>query len=231
MDPRSLAGYSPCGHKESDMTEWLMLVCLILQFSSFNNHHRFQNSWVWIKRLLGRSLLSPTICKTNDLILSKTSVCPSRSALQFGLEHSTWLWGVHSVENNFFQGKEPEFPWVPVSQSWTAGSWVGTAALKTASFSGLVWSGTGSWTFGILGFDSTLPWESIHHYWGLYIGSEHIYSVCCKDRRCSEVWGQVSSLCPTDWCPWKSRLCGERCALWVSVSDAQSHLEARALSF
>lgn len=32
-----------------------------------------------------------------------------------------------------------------------------TAALKAASFSGLVWSGTGNRTCGILGFDSTLP--------------------------------------------------------------------------
>ena len=36
----SLAGYSPCGHKESDMTEWLSLHTKIvtLMFQVFNGH-------------------------------------------------------------------------------------------------------------------------------------------------------------------------------------------------
>ena len=35
---RSLAGYSPCGHKESDMTEWLLLLLL----KSDNNPSTYQ---------------------------------------------------------------------------------------------------------------------------------------------------------------------------------------------
>lgn len=89
-------------------------------------------------------------------MLNKTCLPPC-PALQWVTHIQPDFAGSHPVKSNILQSRVWQFPQAPLSQSWSAGSRVETAALKAASFYGLVWSGTGNWTCGILGFDSTLP--------------------------------------------------------------------------
>ena len=45
-EQRSLVGYSPWGHKESDTTEWLHFTWAHRTFQSPSTQHRYQGSWI-----------------------------------------------------------------------------------------------------------------------------------------------------------------------------------------
>ena len=213
------------------LSDWCLSACFfILQFSSFNNHHRFQNSLVWIKRLLGRSLLRPTICKTNDLIPSKTSVlhvlhCSSvwNTQPDFGvsIQLRTTFFRVRSLSSHGFLWVKAELQ----VHGWGQLLW------KLPHF--LVYCGQEQEVEPLVFWALILPCpEKAFTHTGVfkYGVSTFIVSVGkTEDARRCEV--KASTPCPTAWCPWKARLCSERYALWVSVSDVQSPLEARAPSF
>lgn len=100
------------------------------------------------------------------------------------------------------------------------------AALKAASLSGLVWSGTGNWTHGISGFDSPLPLKSTQQHWGPCMWREWARS---KRPLAKQDVGSVRlelRHCPPAWGPGKN-VCDERCSQ-ILCPCFQGPLEAQA---
>ena len=102
---RSLAGYSPCGRKELDMTEWL-----ILSLSLTVNLHRFTAALLWSICLVNKRICAKCICclynalKTLTVSLKGTSLMSYLERNCFYLVYSysagTMLWYCFLIASN-----------------------------------------------------------------------------------------------------------------------------------